>query len=401
MPSSTRLRNTFVAAGALLAFNASAQAGTIQTVFVIAMENHNWTQPGSQTSPGQVFGNTAAPFINSLVTPGNPNAAQTSYASNYLNSGTGIHPSEPNYIWAEAGSNLGVLNDNDPYGSGGTNQATNQSLSNYLQNAGKSWRSYQEDVDVNLANNQPLPKSQYTVPLGSFSGTFTSGTNQYNGSNQYNYAAKHNPEAFFSGTNGGNNGTPSNPLAQNYAPLQQLAADLAANTVAQYNWITPDQYNDMHTALTGGFTYNGVHYTGDQAEIAQGDNFLRQIVPMIEASQAYQNNGAIVIWWDETEGGDDAGRTLGEIIISPDAKGNAYTNNIRYTHSSDLLTMQEIYGIGPCLGDACNATDLSDLFRAGSIPQGIDAPEPSTSGVLILGLAVLISVTLIRRRQRL
>src|SRR5262245_28214108 len=118
-----------VTAGVLLALAAQAQAGTIQTVFVIAMENHNWTKTGTQTSPGQIFGNPAAPFINSLVTPGNPNAAQTSYASNYLNSGVGVHPSEPNYIWAEAGSNLGVFNDNDPYGSNGTNQATNQSLS--------------------------------------------------------------------------------------------------------------------------------------------------------------------------------------------------------------------------------------------------------------------------------
>src|ERR1700674_5381769 len=70
---------------------ATAQAGQIKTVFVIAMENHNWTQPASQTSPGQILGNPAAPFINSLVTPGNPNAAQVSYASNYLNAGQRIH----------------------------------------------------------------------------------------------------------------------------------------------------------------------------------------------------------------------------------------------------------------------------------------------------------------------
>src|SRR5215470_16326894 len=126
-------------------FAVQARADSIQTVFVIAMENHNWTQPASQTSPGQIFGNPAAPFINSLVTAGNPNAAQTSYATNYLNTGVGIHPSEPNYIWAEAGSNLGVLNDNDPFGTGGTNQNTNQNLSSYLQNSGVSWRSYQED----------------------------------------------------------------------------------------------------------------------------------------------------------------------------------------------------------------------------------------------------------------
>jgi hypothetical protein len=65
-----------------------------------------------------------------------------------------------------------------------------------------------------------------------FPGNFTSGTNQYNGSSQYNYAAKHNPQVFFSGTNGGNNNTTSNPQARNYAPLQQLSTDLANNTVA-------------------------------------------------------------------------------------------------------------------------------------------------------------------------
>ena len=36
-------------------------------VFVVAMENHNWTQPTSVTSPQQIALNPAAPFINSLV----------------------------------------------------------------------------------------------------------------------------------------------------------------------------------------------------------------------------------------------------------------------------------------------------------------------------------------------
>src|SRR5215470_18149122 len=111
-----------------VAFAGGAEADSLGDIFVISMENHNFTQPSSQTSPNQIFGNPAAPFQNSLVTPGNPNAAQTSYASNYQNAGAGIHPSEPNYIWAEAGSNLGVANDNDPYGANGTNQTTSQSL---------------------------------------------------------------------------------------------------------------------------------------------------------------------------------------------------------------------------------------------------------------------------------
>ena len=148
--------------------------------------------------------------------------------------------------------------------------------------------------------------------------------------------------------------------------------------MARYNWITPDQFNDSHTALANGFTYHGVHYTGDQASIAQGDNFLSIVVPMIESSQAYKNNGAIVIWWDETEGGDDAAHTLEEIIISPLAKGNAYTNGILYTHSSDLLTMEELFGVGQCLGGSCQATDLSDLF----IPVLFHLPSLAPSPVL-------------------
>ena len=394
-------RAAVLAAGSLLAsvFAVDAHAGAIQTVFVIAMENHNWTQPASVTGVGQIYGSPYAPYINSLVTPGNPNAAQVSYASNYLNAGPGIHPSEPNYIWAEGGSNLGSTNDNDPYAGGGL-QTTSLSLSNLIQSSGKTWRSYQEDTDINLTNNQVLPKSQYTVPLTSQSGTFTSGTNQYNGSNQYNYAAKHDPQVFYTTTNGGNNSTPSNPLAKNYAPLQQLSTDLANNTVANYNWITPDEYNDMHSTLANGFTYHGQHLTGDAANIAQGDNFLSMVVPEIEASQAYKNNGAIVLWWDESEGGDSASHTIGEIIISPDAKGNAYTNNILYTHSSDVLTMQEIFGVGPCIRGACTANDLSGLFVPGSIPQGQITPEPSTISAAALGLGLLALARARRRKAK-
>jgi hypothetical protein len=58
----------------------------------------------------------------------------------------------------------------------------------------------------------------------------------------------------------------------------------------------------MHTALPAGFTYHGVHYEGDEAEVAQGDHFLSVIVPLIETSEAFRQGGVVVIWTDETEG---------------------------------------------------------------------------------------------------
>jgi hypothetical protein len=347
-----------IATGVLLAAQTSPARPPqgIGDVFVIAMENHNFTQPPTQTSPQQIFGNPAAPFINSLITTGNPNAAQVSYATAYFNAGTGVHPSEPNYVWAEAGTDFGVHTDADPDPANG-NVFDAPHLTAQLNAAGISWKNYQEDVQL------------ATSPIHSASGT-NGPVNPFNGSTQYNYAVKHNPIAFFPDTQ-----------LQNVYPLAQLFDDLANNSVGRYNWITPNQYNDAHSSLNGGFTYHGTHYTGDSANIAQGDNFVAQVVPQIMASQAYQNNGVIIIWWDETEDGDDASRTLMEAVISPLAKGNAYASSVVMSHSSDLKTIEEIFGLphvnNPIPPSETNnfggfnnvaiVNDLSDLFVPGTI----------------------------------
>ncbi|MDR3455810.1 MAG: alkaline phosphatase family protein [Verrucomicrobiae bacterium] len=350
-------------------------------IFVIAMENHNFTQPAAQTSPQPILGNPAAPYINSLLTPGNPNAAQVSYALNYLNSGTGVHPSEPNYVWAEAGSDFGFHSDADPAAANGNTFYDNAPglvskitangstvpfwhfnytphLTGQLTGAGIPWKNYQEDIQLT------------TGATKSASGT-NGPVNPFYGTTQYNYAAKHNPMAFF-----------AESASLNLYPLAQLFTDLSSHAVGKYNWITPNQYNDAHTTLNGGFTYNGTHYTGDSANIAQGDNFLAQVVPEIMASKAYQNNGVIIIWWDETEGGDDTARTLQEVVISPLAKGNAYASPVLLSHSSDIKTVEEIFGL-PLINNPIPVTetnnysgynnvatvnDLSDLFVPGVIP---------------------------------
>ncbi|MGA8742143.1 MAG: hypothetical protein WB561_13245, partial [Terracidiphilus sp.] len=378
----------------------------IKHVFVIALENHDWTQPATVSGGIEpIFQNPNAPFINSLVNGTavayingrNVNISEhVAYATAYHNvlatpsgSNPHIHPSEPNYLWAEAGTNFGILDDDDPYKDTPPNvQNTTQHLSGLLQKVGHTWKSYQEDIDLETVNakliNQPLPENQWTVPLVSLSGVFGPGNflNAYNDSTQYNYAPKHNPMVFFTDTNGGNNLTTSNPLSSRYAPMQQLAFDLAGDRVADYNWITPDQYNEQHSALTGGFA----GLTGDASQIKSGDNTVSRLVPMIMASKAYKDGGVIILWWDESESDGEAGdnaddfnHTIGEIVISDLAHANEnglpYASPLDYTHSSDLRTMQEIFhvkvtgGSSPYLGDAANATDLSDLFAPGVIPS--------------------------------
>jgi hypothetical protein len=366
---------------AVLPVSAKNSVQQIGDVFVIAMENHNFTQPSTQTSPQPILGNPAAPYLNSLITPGNSNAAQVSYATAYDNAGTGVHPSEPNYVWAEAGSDFGAHTDADPKAASGNtfydsspllmSQLTangsaipfwhlnfTRHLTGQLNANGILWKNYQEDVQLSSS------------PTVSASGT-NGPVNPYNGSMQFNYAVKHNPMAFFSDT-----------AFQNVYPLAQLFDDLNNNNAGRYNWITPDQYNDAHTALNGGFTYNGVHYTGDAANIAQGDNFLAQVIPQIMASRAYQNDGVIIIWWDESEAGDDVTRTIPEIIISPLAKGNAYTSSVPISHSSDIKTLEEVLGLpfvnNPIPVNETNnfngynhvaiVNDLSDLFQPDVIP---------------------------------
>ena len=443
IPIVSSLRKSFLAcAGASSLLLTAAHAQQVKTVFYILLENRNFTA-GTDTTGGSVIaGNAAAPYLNSLITPNSGASTQVSYCTAYhhvLSTLTGanpsIHPSEPNYVWMEAGSNLSKLDDNDPYGSGNSvpqilnylssnPSVSGQHVCGLLQAANISWKSYQEDIDLlntagtnaNLGGtftSSVAPSSIWTVPLASFSGTSASYTNAYNGSHQYNFACKHNGSLFFLDTNGSSataaNTSTTNPVVSHYAPLQQLANDLANNNIAQYNVITPDQYNDMHTALTGGFNYNGTTYTGDLAQVAQGDNFLSKIVPQIMASQAYQNNGAIVIWTDETEGTNqnDFTHTLTEIVLSPLAKGNAYNSTVNMTHSSDIATMQEIFQVAATtpsgyLNDAANysnssgaaagtmagygtstALDMSDLFVAGAIPQTLPAMRITASGYTV------------------
>jgi hypothetical protein len=271
------------------------------TIFLIVMENKNWSQ---------IINNPSAPFINKSLLP------IASYAQQYQNP-LGIHPSEPNYLWLEAGTAFGITADGTPQAD---HQGTTNHLATILSNSGISWKSYQEGI------------SGKECPL-SASGLYT---------------PRHNPMLFFNDITNNNDPNSTSCIAH-VRPFSELQSDLQKGKVARYNFITPNLCDDMHNS-TGCSTTD---------PIKNGDTWLSQVIPMIMKSSAFQKGGIIFITWDESENGD---HPIGMIVLSPLAKGGGYSNNINYTHSSLLLTIEEIYNLKPLLGDAAKATDLRDLF---------------------------------------
>ena len=271
-----------------------------QTVFLIVMENHDWST---------ILGNPNCPYINNVLLPA------ASYANRFYTAND-LHPSEPNYIWMEAGTNFGILSDADP--SLNHISSTNH-LTTLLRNAGIAWKTYQENIPGN------------TCPVTS----------------QYPYGVWHDPFVYFDDIT-----SDFSYCTNHIRPFTELASDLANNTVARYNFITPNLTNDMHDYASGSFSTEG-----------QGDYWLSLQMPTILNSAAYSNNGAVFITWDE---GSPAG-PIGMIVLSPLARGGGYSNSIHYNHSSLLRTMQEIFRVRPLLGAAANANTLADLFKSLSI----------------------------------
>ncbi len=271
------------------------------SVFIILMENHNWSS---------IKGSASAPYINNTLLP------IASYCDQYYNP-PAIHPSLPNYLWLEAGTGFGITNDSSP---AVNHQSTTNHFVTRLKNAGISWKTYQENI------------SGATCPT----------------TDSYPYFVKHNPFAYF-------DDVVASGCTTVMRPFTELASDLSSQTVAHYNFLTPNICNDMHDSCA---PLNN--------SIAQGDTWLAQHVPAILNSAAYQNNGLLIITWDEGSGSDGP---IGMIVLSPLAKGGGYHNALRYTHSSTLRTMQKIFGQTPDLRGAATALDLSDLFLPGAIPN--------------------------------
>jgi hypothetical protein len=295
------VRFSFLAAclfAGLLRGHASSHTN-VQTVFFILMENVSWPD---------IVGSTNAPYIKNVLLP------QAACATNmFIVPGT--FGSLPQYLWLESGTNWGVASDsNDP---ASHHFPTTNHLVIQLQNAGLTWKAYQESI-----NGTSCPVASSGL-----------------------YAAFHNPFVYFDDIYL----NPSN-CAAHIRPYSELANDLTNNTVANYNFITPNLCDDMH----GG--------SGCPAgnRILTGDTWLSREIPKIMSSEAYRQNGAIIITWDE--GTANVAGPFGTMIVSPLAKNGGYSISNRLDHTATFRTIQEIFHV-PLLFAAKTGTNLSDLFK--------------------------------------
>jgi hypothetical protein len=324
-----------------IATQAQTQMSHVKHVFIILMENHNWTGDNSGASFGapDLKDSALAPYINSLI----PVAA---HAEQYFNP-PGNHPSLPNYLWLEAGTNFGILKDILP------KQAhikTTLHLVDFLENAGITWKAYAEpDFGNPDFTDCPLDFSEVDVNHVAF--------------------------PYFSDVSNGFSSSAARCIAH-VKPYSHLARDLASRTActpalitagspcyAQYNFITPNLCHDGHEDVSPCDPSEPTDNT------LRGDTWLKDIgVPAITGSNVYAKDGALFILWDEAE---DAPKfpdgPIAMFVLSPFAKTDFY-NTIHYDHSSMLKTFQEIFGVTPpavpLLGGAANSTtnDLSDFF---------------------------------------
>jgi phospholipase C len=287
----------------------------IKTVFIIMMENHNWTR---DPHGNNLKDNPDAPYLNwDLV----PNGA---HAENYWNP-PHEHPSLGNYLWLEAGWDFGINGAKTRRSVKENTQFTHQHLAYQLSGKDISWKGY---------GGRYFTPDTCPVLKWSF------------------------PQVFFSDLTD-DASLHALPCIRHIRPLEELSSDLAAGAAPRYNFIVPSLCDSMHSECA------------KDNEIRTGDNWLRENVPLILNSRQYKEGGALFIVWDEAGYGDGP---IPMLVLSPYAKKN-YENFTRYDHASLLRTVQEIFGV-PLLRQANCRVDLRAMFHPNVIPDPVGNATP-------------------------
>jgi len=255
-------------------------------VFLVVEENHSYSE---------VIGNSAMPYLNSLVS--NYGLATQYYAD--------VHPSIGNYFMLTAGQ---VETVDDSF----NGIVSDDNIVRELVNANKTWRSYAES----------LPSTGYV------------------GGDVYPYLRHHNPFTFFSDVNG-------TAQANNLVSFSQFSSDLTGGTLPDFSFIVPNALNDAHDGT-----------------LAAADQWLNANIAPVISSSTFQNNGLLVIVFDESVLTDIShiGGHVAAVVIGPKAK-NGYQSTTFFQHQSTLRLMLSTLGVTSYPGLAAAAPDMGEFFK--------------------------------------
>ena len=238
---------------------AAAHAGNlppVQTVFVIVLENRVWSE---------IKGSPDAPLIDETLAADGFALRTVLYPPGCIRANRIISGWRPERT---LGFSMTTIRPS-------TTRTPPTIWPRNLDRASIAWKTSQEDIVGDV------------VPLTAING----------------YVPRHNPFVYFDDVTGTNNPGDAYGLAH-IRPYTELAGDLTNDSVARYNFITPNLCDDGHNSCAP-----------QENPIRQTDDWLAIEVPKILASAAYSNNGAVFIIWDEGENGSDG--PVGMILLSP------------------------------------------------------------------------------------
>lgn len=335
--------------GALSASARAAGLPHINHLFIIVMENENAEDTYAADPPAPYLANTMR--------------AEGAFLPNYF--GTG-HQSLDNYLALISGQPPNLITQSDcliytnfmgtitepngvAVGQGCVYPTSVQTIANQLEVTGHTWRSYNQDMASGAALGEATTCRHPTI------GAYDQ-TQMANKTNQY--AARHDPFVYFHSI------TDYETCNRNVVDLSRLPQDLKSlATSPEYAFITPDLCYDGHDATCADETSPG-GFAGINA-------FLEEWVPKIKASAAYQDHGAIMVTFDESETGAESccneaigpntinnggpqpgngGGRIGAVIDSPCIVPGTEAP-LSYNHFSALRWMEDNWGLAH-LGDA-------------------------------------------------
>jgi acid phosphatase len=214
------------------------------------------------------------------------------------------HPSIGNYFMLTAGQ---VITNNDSYCS----TLTQDNIVRHLLTGSKTWKAYAES----------LPYAGYT---GCGSGS---------------YVKRHNPLAYFSDV-------ANSSEKYNLVPFSTFAGDLANNRLPQFSFIVPNLLDDAH-----------------DGSLSTADNWLKTNIAPLIASAAFQQDGILVIVFDESVDTDTqhGGGHIACVVIGPKVRSGTKSTTL-YQHQNVLKTVMKALGLSSFPGVASSAAAMTDLF---------------------------------------